>query len=119
MVVHSNIGNASFMISRLYSDMPVVTCLQASPTRQLGYPVVVSVYSKIYLLQSAMYHPLLYLPLLFSYISSDKPTPSNFFLEQQLRTSGPSADWLPFVHPRPAFAKELVVQLPKWWSDRQ
>ena len=38
-----------------------------------------------------------------------------FFVEQQLRTS-PLADWPPFTDPRPASEKELIVQLPKWWS---
>ena len=39
-----------------------------------------------------------------------------FFVEQQLRTALPGANWAPFVDPRPVGQQEPIVQVPKWWS---
>ena len=39
-----------------------------------------------------------------------------FFVEQQLRTALPGANWPSFRDPRPVGQQEPIVQVPKWWS---
>ena len=39
-----------------------------------------------------------------------------FFVEQQLRTQLPQANWPPFVDPRPSGSRREVVQVPKIWT---
>lgn len=41
---------------------------------------------------------------------------TRFFVEQQLRSVPPRADWPPFEDPRPREHQQTVVQIPKWWS---
>lgn len=40
----------------------------------------------------------------------------HFFVEQQLRSAAPQADWPPFEDPRLRKYQQAVVQIPKWWS---
>lgn len=42
---------------------------------------------------------------------------TQFFVEQQLRTGLPGANWYSFVDPRPVGLRKEVVQIPKWWSQ--
>ena len=46
-------------------------------------------------------------------------TEDQFFVEQQLRTALPTADWRPFVDSRPPAFHQVVVQTPKLWSHSQ
>lgn len=39
-----------------------------------------------------------------------------FFVEQQLRTEPPEANWPQFFDPRPIGLQKAIVQVPKWWS---
>jgi len=39
-----------------------------------------------------------------------------FFVEQQLRTAPPQADWTYFSDPRPLEYQQTIAQTPKWWS---
>ena len=39
-----------------------------------------------------------------------------FFVEQQLRTGLPEANWAKFVDPRPFGSQREVVQVPKLWN---
>ncbi|KAM0794004.1 hypothetical protein BDR22DRAFT_895590 [Usnea florida] len=41
-----------------------------------------------------------------------------WFLEQQVQTALPAADWRSWVDPRPPAIRQPFVQLPKWWSHR-
>ena len=43
-------------------------------------------------------------------------TAIRFFVEQQLRTELPQANWAPFVDLRPFGSQGDVVQVPKIWS---
>lgn len=42
-----------------------------------------------------------------------------YFVEQQLRTGLPEANWATFVDPRPSGSKREVVQVPKLWNRRR
>lgn len=44
-----------------------------------------------------------------------RDTTIRYFVEQQMRTAPPAADWIPFVDTRGALAQP-VSQLPIWWS---
>ena len=46
-------------------------------------------------------------------------TADRWFLEQQLRTALPTADWRSFVDGRSPALWQPVVQLQKWWSHSQ
>jgi len=50
----------------------------------------------------------------FSSIPQD--TAVRFFVEQQLRTAPPQADWTYFPDPRPLEYQQTLAQTPKWWS---
>ena len=41
-----------------------------------------------------------------------------WFLEQQVRTELPTADWQHWVDSRPPALRQPLAQLPKWWSHR-
>lgn len=43
---------------------------------------------------------------------------ARFFVDQQLRSLS-NADWKAFRDPRPLDKRQLVVQVPKWWSSGQ
>ena len=38
------------------------------------------------------------------------------FVEQDIRTALPWADWSAFADPRPREYQQTLMQLPKWWS---
>lgn len=40
-----------------------------------------------------------------------------FFVEQDLRTAPPQANWIGFADPRQSGYKQKIMQLPKWWSE--
>ena len=46
-------------------------------------------------------------------------TAVRYFVEQQMRTAPPAANWDAFTDPRPPNQKQAIVQLPKWISQGQ
>ena len=40
-----------------------------------------------------------------------------FFVEQQLRTGLPVANWAPFTDPRPTESRKEIMQVPKLWNQ--
>lgn len=47
--------------------------------------------------------------------SLPRDTAVHYFVEQQMRTAPPVANWIPFVD-HGERDPQLIVQLPKWWS---
>lgn len=47
--------------------------------------------------------------------SLPRDTAVHYFVEQQIRTAPPVANWIPFVD-HGERDPQLIVQLPKWWS---
>lgn len=51
---------------------------------------------------------------LLSRLPQDKEV--HVFVDQQMRTAPPQADWTYIGDPRPREYQQTLVQLPKWWS---
>jgi len=109
-------------------DLVIVVAPMSSPHKSLPYSTTFWTVSfcliLVYVLSintypkcdSGLYGSPTYADCHDAFSSIPQDTAVRFFVEQQLRTAPPQADWTYFPDPRPLEYQQTLAQTPKWWS---